>query len=617
MSTTAPPAPAASTLAGDGSASSALSAVLFGPAFARDHEPWRALVADPAFHYQRGLSASDRAALSYARLRLVNDTLADPLALAADPARLSSLHEWVGVADGGLATVAGIHYNLFLGSVLDHDQEPRRDLDAVTSMRSTGVFLCTEVGHGNDAPNLETTALFDPATGGFTLHTPSARAQKYMPNTSAIGGPKTAVVAARLIAQGADRGVFLFLVPLSDAGGPLPGIQVTALPERTGNPVDHCLTSFNQVRLPPGALLEAAHGRLAPDGTVTSDLGNPRKRFLRSIARVTAGKLCMSGCGVGVTRAALAIAVRYAHHRHVGGAKQGEVLPVIAHRSHHAPLVGALATAYAMTFWHRETIRAWQEHTEQDRERVEREIAVAKGWITWRAREITTEARERCGARGLFPHNGIALFPQNLDGAITAEGDNVAIWVKAAAEMLFDQPTTPTGVIPAQTLRGEGTATGTLRALLAAAQGIWSARARVRLRAGAYPDGQARWNATCLPALEAVGAYASGRAADAFLNAVARTDDPRARRLLDELCRLFLLQQLKPHTGDLLAAGHITADWVDHLPDATEQSITALAPHMPTLVDAFRLPETYLASVPIANPTYQDADDDPHAHWNT
>ncbi|MEV7728675.1 acyl-CoA dehydrogenase [Streptomyces sp. NPDC087917] len=617
MNTIAPPLLTTSTREGGATVSSALSAVLFGPEFARDHEPWRALVDDPAFHYRRGLSDRDRAALSYTRLRLVNDVVADPLALAADPARLASLHEWMSVVDGGLATVAGIHYNLFLGSLVDHHDDPRRDLGPVIALRSTGVFLCTEVGHGNDAPNLETTAVFEPATGGFTLNTPSARAQKYMPNTSTVGGPKTAVVAARLVARGVDLGPFLFLAPLSDTEGPLPGIRVTELPERTGNPVDHCLTSFEQVRLPPGALMEAAHGQLAPDGTLTSSLGNPRKRFLRSIARVTPGKLCMSGCGVGATRAALAIAVRYAHHRHIGGARQGEVLPVAAHRSHHAPLIGALATAYAMTFLHRRSVRAWQEHTEDDRAHVEREIAVAKGWITWRTREITTEARERCGARGLFPHNGIALLPQNIDGAITAEGDNLAIWVKSAAEMLFDQGARPGTATPDELPGQDGSAPANLRALLAAAQSIWTARARVRLRAEAYANGQARWNATCLPALEAVGAHASGQAADAFIDAVARTPDQAARLLLEELCRLFLLQQLKPHTGDLLAAGHISPEWVHRLPDATEQSIAALAPHMLTLVDAFELPASYLASVPIANATYQDVDDDPQAHWNT
>lgn len=254
--------------------------------------------------------------------------------------------------------------------------------------------------------------------------------------------------------------------------------------------------------------------------------------------------------------------------------------------------------------------------TEDNREHVEREIAVAKGWITWQTRDITIEARERCGARGLFPHNGIALFPQNVDGAITAEGDNLAIWVKAAAEMLFEHSTAPLRAVPLESPGRDGAEPGDLRALLAAAQHIWTARARTRLRADRY-RGQERWNATCLPALEAVGAHASGRAADAFITAVANTRDSQARLLLEELCRLFLLQQLKPHTGDLLAAGQVVPAAVREFPDAIEQSMTALTPHMLTLVDAFQLPDDYLASIPIANPTYQDADDNPNAHWNT
>ncbi|MFI9610100.1 hypothetical protein ACIHCM_00065 [Streptomyces sp. NPDC052023] len=75
-------------------------------------------------------------------------------------------------------------------------------------------------------------------------------AQKFMPMTSSIGGPKDAVVAARLLAGGRDHGVFLFLTPLSDHRGPLPGVTVRPLPLRPGSSVDHCLTSFEQVVLP-------------------------------------------------------------------------------------------------------------------------------------------------------------------------------------------------------------------------------------------------------------------------------------------------------------------------------------------------------------------------------
>ncbi|WP_433544663.1 hypothetical protein ACQPZG_05395 [Streptomyces sp. CA-294286] len=126
-------------------------------------------------------------------------------------------------------------------------------------------------------------------------------------------------MAARLLIDGHDQGILLFLTPLSDANGHLPGIDVHRLPSRTGSPVDHCLTGFDQVRLPREALLEAAHGRLDTNGTLTSSKGKLRTRFLHSISRVTTGKVCMSAAAVGVSRAALSIAVRHTHQRHISG----------------------------------------------------------------------------------------------------------------------------------------------------------------------------------------------------------------------------------------------------------------------------------------------------------
>ncbi|UPZ29608.1 acyl-CoA oxidase [Streptomyces sp. LRE541] len=638
----------------------------------RVHGPWRRLVRRQEFAYRAELSPQERTALSYERLRLLNEAVGDPVALAADPYRLAGLHEWTGPVDGGLTTLASIHYNLFLGSVLDHDGGHDRDLSPFTSLQRTGTFLCTELEHGNDVASMETVAVFDRVTGGFRLTTPTEGAQKFMPNTSLTGGPKTAVVAARLLVDGEDRGTFLFLTPLSDESGHLPGVRVRPLPQRTGTPVDHCLTAFDQVWLPRSALLEAEHGRLAADGTLTSSLGNRRKRLLRSINRVTMGKLCMSAGTLGMSRAALTIAVRYAHSRLVAGPKAGERIPVAAHRSHHGRLLHALATAYAMTFLHRSTVSRFAGHAAEERAEVEREVAVAKGWITWQARAITTECRERCGAQGLFPANGLADLPLNIEGGITAEGDNLVIWVKAASEMVFGHQVTRRAATEALGPSGDpddpGDRGGTgdpgdhggagnsgdcgdhggpgnpgdpgghggpgdpgdlrapyapypayaanaanaprdreitelpfLRDLLADVERIWQDRARAALREGPSGDPVGRWNVTSDAALEMVSAHARLRAADAFLAAIARTTDPRAGHLMRNLCRLFLLRELGPHTGDLLAEGRLTADHVRGLPKAVDTVLGDLAPHLMTLVDAFDLPAEVLSSIPIAS----------------
>lgn len=102
--------------------------------------------------------------------------------------------------------------------------------------------MLTEVGHGLNARNLETTAtaLSD---GTFELHTPSERAAKsddiirfnasilniyfirYMPPTAPAGMACVAVVFARLIdVSGSDRGIKPFVVHLHDGEAMSPGV---------------------------------------------------------------------------------------------------------------------------------------------------------------------------------------------------------------------------------------------------------------------------------------------------------------------------------------------------------------------------------------------------------
>ncbi|WP_433544664.1 acyl-CoA dehydrogenase [Streptomyces sp. CA-294286] len=85
------------------------------------------------------------------------------------------------------------------------------------------------------------------------------------------------------------------------------------------------------------------------------------------------------------------------------------------------------------------------------------------------------------------------------------------------------------------------------------------------------------------------------------MTAAAQAHESTNRFLLQSLCRLFLLQQLGEHTGDLLAAGRLTATHVQALPATLDTVVGDLVPHMMTLVDAFDLPTEMLDALPIAN----------------
>ncbi|MFC5958035.1 acyl-CoA dehydrogenase [Streptomyces pratens] len=575
-----------------------LATALFGTRTATFHHPWMRLFSSAPFSYQEGLTDEARIRLSYERLRLVNNAIDDPLAFAGDPAALSAMHEWAGVVDAGMATCASIHYNLFLGSLLDHDHDDR-DLTEYVQMARVGTFLCTELAHGNDAAQMETTCTFDRDTGGFVLNTPRPDACKWMPNTSPVGGPKDAVVAARLLVDDRDLGVFLFLTPIHDAHGtPTPGIEIRRLPQTASSPVDHCSTSFHHLQLPYTALLQGDHGRLTRDGRFTSSLGSPRKRFLRSIGRVTMGKLCMSAYSLGTTRHALTVAIRHAHNRRTSGMTSGHKVPLFAHRSHHAPLLEATATAYAATLLQRSVTQQWTDAADSDLEQCERLIAVTKGWITWQARAIMTECRERCGAQGLILANGIAGQLAANEGTITAEGDNKVIWVKAAGEMLLggSTPQPVSDIPPEQRSLNDPQYP---QDLLADIERIWHERARARLRTGRAPSPLARWNTTVTPALQLVDAHAHRLAGQALSHSADQAGTEQTRQLLTDLHRLFTFRQIAAHSGDLLAQGRITADQVQQLPDAIDNVIAALEPHALTLIEGFDVPEELLDNHPM------------------
>ncbi|WP_329542871.1 acyl-CoA dehydrogenase family protein [Streptomyces sp. NBC_01358] len=610
--------------AGTGPVAVPLSTVLLGPDARREHGFWRRLVATEPFRRPLwpppGPTPDERLALAHARLRTLNNALDSAARPAADPRALAALHEWLAPVDPAFATVAGIHYNLFLGSLLDHDADSPRDLSDFLGLRRIGTFLCTEVAHGNDAAAIETTATYDPERDGFVLHTPHAGAQKFMPNTSPAGGPKSGLVAARLIVEGRDQGVFLLLVPLTDGSRTLPGIRVRRLPARMGSPVDHCLTSFDQVFVDRGALLGGAQGRVGDDGVFRSGTDGRRRRFLASIGRVVTGRICMSASAVGSARTTLAVAVRYGGHRFVSGGRSAPPVPVVAHRSHHGPLAEAMATVFAMSLLHRRVLDRWEKAAARppaERETDERLVDIAKGWITWQARSVIVECRERCGAQGLLENNGMTELVTGIEGAITAEGDNLAIHSRAAAGLLLDRSRAPREDPAADPTGGDLADLGFLGRLLDEVERIWFARAAARMARAADGEPLERWNAASGPALRGVEAHAYRQAAHAYENALAALPGGEARERLDELARLFALRWVARNSGDLLAAGQLTPDQVDGLSEATEQLVTAVSAHLPELAASFALPGELLADWPITGARYTDAYDDPGASWHT
>ena len=91
------------------------------------------------------------------------------------------MHEVCGFADGSLSTKFTVQFNLFGGTVLKLGTERHHKelLDGIDSFTKVGCFGLTELGYGNNAVEMETTATYDKEKDQFVIHSPSVKSQKY------------------------------------------------------------------------------------------------------------------------------------------------------------------------------------------------------------------------------------------------------------------------------------------------------------------------------------------------------------------------------------------------------------------------------------------------------
>jgi acyl-CoA oxidase len=165
------------------------------------------------------------------------------------------------MCDGSMATKMTVQFNLFGGTVmkLGTDRHHGAFLDKIDSLANVGCFALTELGYGNNAVEMETTAMLDKAADQWVINTPSTVAQKYWITNGSIYA-QWAVVFAQLIVDGKKFGPHGFLVRIrSDDGGAVErGVKIEDMGHKMGcNGVDNGKLWFHNVRVPREALLNS------------------------------------------------------------------------------------------------------------------------------------------------------------------------------------------------------------------------------------------------------------------------------------------------------------------------------------------------------------------------
>jgi acyl-CoA oxidase len=189
----------------------------------------RELLQDPLFIPRHDVSLRYERELALERLRrIAQGGHISVLDFERNPLNILAAHEVAGMVDGSFTTKMTVQFNLFGGTVVKLGTERHRHLlekigrgggggslcvcvcvfrslaahslltpharhgtpphTPADALQAVGCFGLTELGYGNNAVEMETTATYDHATAEWIIHTPSVLASKYWITNGGGGG---------------------------------------------------------------------------------------------------------------------------------------------------------------------------------------------------------------------------------------------------------------------------------------------------------------------------------------------------------------------------------------------------------------------------------------------
>lgn len=550
--------------------------------------------------------------------------------------------EMCAMGDLSLTIKTGVQHGLFGGAIVNLGTQWHHEtfLPDTISVELPGCFAMTELGHGSDVQNLETTITWLPETSEFEINSPTPSAAKaYIGNAGQHG--RMAAVFGQLFVDGHHEGVHVVLVPIRDEDGrDLPGVTTGDHGHKGGLlGVDNGTILFDHVRVPRQMLLDR-YGGVGEDGVYHSDIESRGARFFTMLGTLVRGRICVGGGAASATRRALYIATRYAMQRkQFRRPNVGDEITLLEYQTHQHKMLPNIARAYAYGFAQNELSlqlqrvqdanAAGKPDSAKSRE-LESRAAGMKATLTRWANDTIQVCREACGGSGFMSENGITLARQDADVFATFEGDNTVLLQLVAKALLLDYKSTwgdldlrgtaqKTAKLMAGTFMERTTARSVIDRLVSVANRkpesqqltargwhvqMFEDRERhiveglaQRMRAASKADDMfAAINACTEHMLAAARAHIDRVVLEAFIEGIEECPDPYITSLLVRVCDLYALATIEADRAWFLEHERIDSRRSKAITSAVDDLCRELSEHALELVEGLGVPEEWLCA---------------------
>lgn len=543
--------------------------------------------------------------------------------------------EMLAMSDLSLMVKAGVQWGLFGGAIenLGTERHHERYVPKIINLELLGCFAMTETGHGSDVQSLETTATYDPATQEFIIDSPTRTSRKDYIGGAAETAQVAAVFAQLITPDGEGHGVHCFVVPLrDDEGNDLPGVTTSDNHYKGGLPgVDNGRIQFDHVRVPRENLLNK-YADVAEDGTYSSPIESPNRRFFTMLGTLIRGRVTVGGSAAAAARVALDIATRYALQRRqfTEPDSDDEVL-IMDYLVHQRRLLPLIAESYALQFAQNELVAKCHElqtsddpDPEEQRE-LEARAAGLKAANTWHATRAIQEAREACGGAGYMAENRLIALKADTDVFTTFEGDNHVLTQLVAKQLLTDYADDVKSMSPVEWVRFAAETVGTRVLKRTAAQPIiqtivdnrqdneeegslfnrgtqikmfedreeymLSTVARRLQSKSKEMSAFDAFNAVQDHVLHTARAHIDRVILEAFVAGIETCEDEEARKILDMVCDLYALSVFEEDRAWYMEHRFLSTERAKAVTRGINERCRNLRPYAELLVDGFGIPE--------------------------